>query len=425
MQLESRLLRGLSPTVADAPDAGDDWAKSPVSSLSDAALIEAAAGAISPPKASAQSSFLLHAPLELAARAALLPMVAPSARDQARRRIAAIAARYAGEGDEIGAHPGNFQSAPAALSALAAAIKDGDAGGADAALLFLIPRISVLDLRAALAPKALPMLGAAAHIPIYLAELSRLEARLAPAAALLRAPLRHLVGQSQLKLRWQEDAQAPSPVRDEGEALFEALLAPPHVNSSSVYIAPTMLAVEANGFAERTLADATANLSLRAARRAVSRIAALSMLQDDPEHAPYGWSHALSMPEGVFGCADAVEDKTMLLRIAATHALGFRATLGKARLRDAPPPKPNSDAIVDVAPIEAAGAVYHMEAARLPCIKTALATRAATGEDAHLAKYTLACFDAAARDAGSARLFLAAAAYLGAWWDAHRGVSFE
>ena len=149
------------------------------------------------------------------------------------------------------------------------------------------------------------------------------------------------------------------------------------------------------------------------------------MLQDDPAHAPYGWSHALTMPQGALSCADAVEDQTMLVRIAATHALGFRATLGKARLNDAPPPRPRSDAFVNVAPRDAAGAVYHADAGRIGEIRTAMATRAATHADAHLAKYTLAAFDAAARDPAAARLFLAAAAYLGAWWDAHPGASFE
>ena len=41
MQMESILLRGLPPSVADAPAAGDEWAKSPVSGLSDMALAAA------------------------------------------------------------------------------------------------------------------------------------------------------------------------------------------------------------------------------------------------------------------------------------------------------------------------------------------------------------------------------------------------
>jgi len=412
-------------TVADAPDAGDEWANSPVSRLSDAALIEATAAAIARPKRDADSSFLLHAPLELSARAALLPMVAPAARDRARRRIAAIAARYARDGDELDGRPCQFSDQRVALGALLAAIREGDVDEADSALLFLISRTPVLELRRALAAAIAPMLGAAAHLPIFLAELPRLEARLSNAGALLRAPVRKLTRYSMYRLSWQEGAKAGCAGVPSGETLFETLLAPPPVRSDSVYIAPMMLAVEAGGYAERMLAEATAGLSVEAARRAILRIGALAMLQDDPLHAPYGWTHAITMPQGVLACADAVDDKTMLVRVAATHALGFRATQGRVRLVNDAPPDPRSREIANVAPIEAAGAVYHAEDAKIPELKTALATRAAAHEDAHLAKYTLAAFDAAARDSQASRLFLAAAAYLGAWWDGNPGASFE
>lgn len=425
MQTESTLLRTLPLTLADAPDAGDEWTKSPISALSDASLFEAVAAAIAAPKIDADTSFLTHAPLELAARAALLPVTAPAARDQARRRIAAIASRYASEGEETGLVERIYPDERTAMSSLKAAMRRGDVNEVEAAFLFLTPRVPVLELSRALAGEIIPMLGAAAHVPIFLAELPRLEARLPNAAALLRAPLRMLTREAQLRLTWHERALEGKSVSDEGGALFKTLLAPPPVRSPSLYIAPTMLAVEADGYARRMLADVTADISLAAARRAILKAGALSMLQDDPEHAPYGWSHALTMPQGVLCCADVVDDKTMLVRIAATHALGFRATLGKAPLCDEPPPRPKSDELFNVAPIDAAGAVYHADEARMAAIKTALATRAATHEDAHLAKYTLASFDAAARDPEASRLFLAAAAYLGAWWDAHPGASFE
>jgi hypothetical protein len=45
-----------------------------------------------------------------------------------------------------------------------------------------------------------------------------------------------------------------------------------------------------------------------------------------------------------------------------------------------------------------------------------LAARAGAHEDAHLAKYTLACFSAAANDNAERRLYLSAAAYLSALW---------
>lgn len=425
MQTLPSLLRALPPGLADGAAPPDQWTKSPLSQTRDATLAAAVAQAIAAPKRDSDSSFLTHAPLELAARLRLLPMVAADARDQARRRIAAIAGDYARAGAEVETAPGVFSDAAAALAFLKRAIANGDADGADAAMLFLIPQVPAPALGAALADEILPMLGAAAHAPILLADLPRLDGQLDGAGALLRAPVVMIAKEAEARLRWHDaEAVAAFDGRAESE-LFDRLRAPPRVASPSVYIAPIMQAVEADGYAARLLGDVTAAISVEAAARALLRIAALSMMQDDPASAPYGWTHALTMPLGAFGCADLIEDQRALIRVAATYALGFRATLGKARVEDRPPERPSAPDLFDVEPIAAAGAAYHAEAARLPDIKTALATRAATHRDAHLAKYTLACFDAAARDPEAARLYLAAAAYLGAWWDAHPGESFE
>jgi hypothetical protein len=88
-----------------------------------------------------------------------------------------------------------------------------------------------------------------------------------------------------------------------------------------------------------------------------------------------------------------------LARIAATFALGFRSTLGKARLDKNWQPSASPDISV-------------------------LAARAAAREDAHLVKYTVACLTAAAADPPARPLLLAAAEYLGEWWDAHPGAGF-
>jgi hypothetical protein len=52
-------------------------------------------------------------------------------------------------------------------------------------------------------------------------------------------------------------------------------------------------------------------------------------------------------------------------------------------------------------------------------LASSLAGRAAVGADAHHVKYTLACLRTAAADPPARRLFLAAAAHLGAWWVQH------
>lgn len=86
--------------------------------LSDAQLVRATAEAIRRPKASRANSFTLHAPMELLARAALLPLTPPGLRDAVRLRIAAIAAEYA-EGEEIAAPTPPFATVKLAVEALA------------------------------------------------------------------------------------------------------------------------------------------------------------------------------------------------------------------------------------------------------------------------------------------------------------------
>src|SRR5262245_48663864 len=89
---------------------------SALAALSDSDLVRGVALAIAQPKLTHTSSFILHAPLELFARAALLPLVPPRQRSAGRLRIARIAAEYAG-GDEI---PPTFLDFPTADYAIAA-----------------------------------------------------------------------------------------------------------------------------------------------------------------------------------------------------------------------------------------------------------------------------------------------------------------
>ena len=425
MQTLPCLLRALPPGLADPAAPPEIWTESPLSQARDATLAAAVAAAIAAPKRDADSSFLTHAPLELAARLQLLPLVERRARDQVRRRIAAIAGDYARAGEEVETQAGRFSDADSALAFLKRAIRKGEADGADAALLFLVPRVSAPALGAALIDGLVPMLGAAAHAPILVADLARVDREVGGAGALLRAPVAMIAKDSDSRLAWHEAAGDAGFDGDAEAVLFDRLRSPPPVVSPSVYIAPMMLAVEADGYAARHLADVTAAISIEAAARAILRVAAWSMIEDDPASAPYGWTHALTMPLGLFGCGGVARDARALVRIAATYALAFRATLGKVRLEARPPEKPRAPDIVAVDPRAAAGAAWHAEEGRLPEIRTLLASRAGAHRDAHLAKYTLAAFEAERRDPEAARLYLAAAAYLGAWWDAHPDESFE
>jgi hypothetical protein len=141
------------------------------------------------------------------------------------------------------------------------------------------------------------------------------------------------------------------------------------------------------------------------------------MLQEPPANAPYGWTHCLTMAQAALHCARWCRDPSLAVRVAATYVLGFRAAHATAPLELALEPRrydlPFDDA-VEAGRAEAAGAAYH--AAEPAHVVGRLATYAATHEDAHLVKYVVACLRAAHLDPDAARLYLAAAASLCAYW---------
>jgi hypothetical protein len=385
-----KILRALPLEAFETPKPNDAWARCSLASASDETLIRSVAATIACPKVQINSSFLLHAPLELLARAWLLQHLPPHKREDARRRIAEIAVRYAGEGPEIESKPKEYPAVHQAWQELSAALRAGDADAVDSACLFLLPRVSARNLRATLAEETVSLLGAAGHMPILLMMLPEAADRFDGSGVLLRAPLRALALEADLRLTWMDTVGSSMVGATPG--LFEQLAAlPARISVSSDSIAPTMLAVEQDGYAARALMSATNGMRAAEAERILLRVAALSMLQDDPAHAPYGWSHCFTIPQAILSLADVASDATWLVRIAATYVLGFRATLGSARLT----------------------ADTHQR----PSLKAQLIERAALHADAHLAKYTMACLIAADRDPEESALYLAAAAHLAAWWE--------
>jgi hypothetical protein len=410
------LLRALPIEVFETPKPHDAWARCPLATASDAVLIQAVAASIATPKAQINSSFLLHAPLELLARAWLLPLVPSHRRGDARRRIAEIAARYAAEGPEIESKRKAYVTPDAALSELSTALQVGDADAADSALLFLTPRIPIERFRTTLAEPILPLLGAAGHAPILLMLLEGAAGRFSESCVLLRSPLRALALEANRRLTWMEAAGGPDGTF--APSLFDCLAAPLPVETPSNSIASTMLAIERGGYAARILAAATNGVTAPTARRTLLRVAALSMLLDDPVHAPYGWTHCFTLPQAILSLEDVASDATRVIRIAATHSLGFRATLGSVPLRYPFAPERRAGSMPPLRePSDAAAAVFNARADQRRSMRAQLVERAAIHADAHLVKYTMACLTAADRDPQESALYLAAAAYLGAWWD--------
>jgi hypothetical protein len=120
-------LSGIAPgrVLAEYRDRGiEEW--------DDHQLVAAAGRVLAVPRAAPADSFVLHAPLELIGRAALLPLVDPDARERARTRIVALSAAFEAAGDPVDA-PATVSPRP--LDALAreliAAIGSGDLDAVD------------------------------------------------------------------------------------------------------------------------------------------------------------------------------------------------------------------------------------------------------------------------------------------------------
>jgi hypothetical protein len=178
-----------------------------------------------------------------------------------------------------------------------------------------------------------------------------------------------------------------------------------------------MSQVEQTGVAADLLAQPLAGVDLAAGIPVVLRAAAWSMLVEPRDHASYGWTHCLTMPQAVLGIADVLDARTALA-VASTYVVGFRAAFAQRPLVETPPPDPEIELAhaIDAGPDIAAAAAWNAPTPAIPRVVTELVTRAAVHHDAHYAKYTLACLDAAASDPSHTRLYLAAAAKLAGVW---------
>jgi hypothetical protein len=382
-------------TIA-ADDVIGTYHRDGLDSWSDARIVGAAAGVIARPKVAPADSFVLHAPLELLARAALLRNVRPEARERARQRIVWLASTYAAAGEALEDGEVYESRSPASAARdLVAALAAGDLDDVDRIACWLGAAATPQELRTLLAEAVAASLAAAAHVSILLYLLPRVAPGTHGTGALLRGPARELARYPEWRLRWFEEPGGP-PVTG---SLEEALLDVPHLGvPGSTFIFPLMDQAERSGIAARLLSGfVTPDVDVALARRQLARVAAWSMLQEPPEHAPYGWSHCLTMPQAVMGLAGDGLTAQTAVAIAATHVVGFRAALAQCQLvPDRDVPRYESDDVV-----------------------TELATNASLHHDAHLVKYTLACFDAAGNDPSHRRLYLAAAASLASWWAEH------
>ncbi|HEY1278048.1 MAG TPA: hypothetical protein VGF22_00150, partial [Acidimicrobiales bacterium] len=364
-------------------------------------------------------------PLELMARRLLLPLVPAPVRRSARKRLLWVAARYEQAGEPVTARePAGYGSVAASGTALIAGIDAGDLEAVDGAASHFL-RYATLDQVMALAEPTIDLVSAAGHAPIGFFLASRLATTSRSAVMLLRPTLRELARAPELRLRWVADAGAAD---GDEPSLTRALAATPRLGlPGNDFIFPIVHQVDGSGIAPRLLRGAIP-ADVTAAATATLRVAVLSMLQDDPAFAPYGWTHCLSLPHAIFEIMPWLVDRHRAAAVAATYVVGFRAAEG-ARLVDPDwVPEPTSTSLIDALeaePAVAASSWYHASDAALEHAVPELIGRAAVHEDAHVAKYTLACLATAERDRARRPLYLAAAASLAAWWSQRQDTAFR
>jgi len=404
----------------DPDDVAAGYRARGLAALSDEQLFTLAASVVAIPKREPANSFILHAPLELLARRALLHFVAPDRRAAVREQIVRVAAQYerAAEPLEV-ATDRSFSSPAAAGAAFADAAAARDLETVDAAAAYIGEHATTDDVLE-LAGTTVGSLAAAGHANIYFLLLARTAWSSRAALTLLRPLAREVARYPEMRVEWLDDVPVLGVNHPDAETeLAGALAATPRLGLPGTdFVFPTVHQVDAGGQA-RAIVEPHLPADLRAASRAIQRVAAQSMLQDDPKFAPYGWTHCLTLSQAAVGVRHWVDDPVHAAAIAATYVVAFRAAEG-AHAVDAgyAPPRPGIAALdaLDDEPGVAAGAVFHASDEELAAVVPELAARGGSHDDAHVAKYTLACFDAAASDPAARRLYLAAAAYLRAWW---------
>ena len=217
------------------------------------------------------------------------------------------------------------------MRSLIDAVAARDLDAADGAAGAVARALDPTQLAGALGPALLPALGAAGHAPIFLYHLPRVAPRGEASPELVRPLARELARAPDLQITWTADRPRAG---GSAAALAEALRAVPSLGlPGSAFIFPLMHQVDGD-VARDLLADAAAGVDPHAARVVILRHAARAMLTADPAHAPYGWSHCLTMPQAALGVAGATPDPQLAVDVAATYVVGFLAGLASEPVPD-------------------------------------------------------------------------------------------
>ena len=310
----------------------DDFRRPELGRLSDQRLAECTAEVIGVPRAhvaDGQHSFVLHTPLELMARNALLPYVATVGRKQARHRIIALAAGYQSSGPPLPEPPArSYDSLFHAASALSEGIEGQDLEGVDLAAGWLGPRLRS-DQVVALPDHIVDRLSAAGHGNVYLQLLSRNHPRGFP-NQMLRPLVRALAVASSQRIDVPDDRVSGEHQQASTEALLDVLTRVPVIGPAKHYGIAALVDHARAGDALRDLVDADGRFtSPREPPVEPLRFAAQAMLQGPAESSPYGWTHCLTLSQAALMVGAVCESPSRAIYVGAAYLAAHWATLGE------------------------------------------------------------------------------------------------
>ena len=390
----------------------DDYERRDLVGLDDQRLVDSAA-AIGVPRDEVvgdRYSFVLHAPPGLLARAALLPYVAPDA----VRGPGCASRRWPRDTRPVGrprrSAAGTLRLARRRRATLVGAIDAGDLDDVDTAATWLGARPAEPARSAARRHRPRPAQRGRAR-----QHLSRLLGRTQPrgvAGQMLRHPARESrrgrYAASVCRPRTASSTFAAATLLELlGLLRDQKAIGPPH----SLFIA-AVARVRAGAGRVRAVPRRP---RVRRPRPHALRAAPVRRPRDaqgPDEHAPYGWTHCLTLAEAPLLIADSCSDPGRASFVSLAYLAAHWAGLGRGMVENWFSPRAVEasvdEALADSPAVAAAAAWHTADPART---LTALATSASLAHDVHRVKYTLACLDAAAADPVQRRLYLAAAAY--------------
>ncbi|MCP4621758.1 MAG: hypothetical protein GY844_35585, partial [Bradyrhizobium sp.] len=128
------------------------------------------------------------------------------------------------------------------------------------------------------------------------------------------------------------------------------------------------------------------------------RTAAFSMLQEAEEHARYGWTHALTLPQAVLGLSGHFVDPASALLASNLYASAYQAIIAEGKIAPDAKPEPTDLGFAEAlfrSPELAAAAGWHLAPGARAAAFDLLATEASIRPDCHGVKYALATRQAA------------------------------